>query len=125
MGNPKETLIAVVPSGETWTFKRLSGIITTTTSGAASPAFEGRLALYETDAAVASMSGDEDVNLMDAYAAIDIDHSGATTVVTSISVAINEAVSAGYGILPVLYISGVDAAASTLTFSWTLEFVKS
>ena len=125
VGEPKETLIAVVPSGETWRFKRLSGIITTTTTGAATPAIEGRLALYETDRPISSMSASEDVVLMDNYASLDIDHSGAGTVVTSFSVALEETVAAGYGILPVLHVEGIDANASAVTFTWTLEFVKS
>ena len=125
VGEPKETLIAVVPSGETWTFKRLSGIITTTTTRSATPAIEGRLALYETDRTVSSMSASEDVVLMDNYATLDIDHSGAGTVVTSFSISIDEAVTAGYGILPVLYVSGIDSGTSAVSFTWTLEFVVS
>jgi len=122
VGEPKETLIAMVPAGKTWTFKSVSGTIETTASGAASPLVEGVLWIAKTSAAVSGMSGDEDVVLMDDSAALDIDHSGAGTMATSVYYTLDEAVSAGYGITLVLFVETLADRTVNIGFNLTLEF---
>jgi len=62
------------------------------------------------------------VVLMDDSAALDIDHSGAGTMATSVYYTLDEAVSAGYGITLVLFVETLADRTVNIGFNLTLEF---